>query len=116
MSTKLGDCQVVFARRRYDVEIDLVLAGPGDVEGYPLVPGSPVAVAVVPPPEAWLRRRMLRVLSGWADAGCLCHAAIDFQDEEAVLTIQCGSQTVSGFVTDLDVLFAENVRERQDRA
>lgn len=116
MSTELGTCQVVFARRQHDVEIDLVLTGPGAIEGYPLVPRSPVAVCVVPPHEAWERRRMLRTLRGWADAATACDVGIDFQEDEAVLTIRSASETLTGFVTDLDVLFASDAhREHTEK-
>lgn len=115
MSTKLGRCQVVFAIRQYDVEIDLVLAGAASVEGYALVPGSPLTVSVVPPAEPWARRRMMQLLRGWAADGAGCDAEIAFEDDQAILTICSGDERVAGAVTDLDVFFVSDLKERTEQ-
>ena len=115
-ATELGTCQVIFARRAYDVHVDLLLAGAARVEGYPLVPGSPVSVALVPPSEPWARRRMMRVLRQWADASSACTVEVSLGDEHAELTIRSGHESVSGELTDLDVFFAEDVpRQRSEQ-
>ena len=106
--TQLGTCQVIFARREYDVHVDLVLAGTGSVEGYPLVPGSPVSVALVPPAEPWARRRMMRLLRSWADDAAACTAQLSLDDDLAVLVLSSGPDTLFGELTDLDVVFAED--------
>ncbi len=109
--TELGTCQVIFTRREYDVEVDLLLAGEASVEGYPLVPGSPFSVSLVPPAEPWARRRMMRVLRAWADSSAACTARIRFGDDMALLTLRSGADAVTGELTDLDVLFAEDVKD-----
>src|SRR5688500_1400592 len=101
--TELGTCQVIFARRAHDVQVDLLLAGEARVEGYPLVPRSPATVAFAAPAEPWARRRMLRVLRAWADTAAECHAEISFGEEVALLTIWSGLDSLTGAVTDLDV-------------
>lgn len=114
--TELGTCQVIFVRREYDVHVDLLLAGAARVEGYPLVPGSPVSVALVPPADAWARRRMLRVLRAWSDEAAACAAEIGFGDDAAILTLRSGRDSVSGELTDLDVLFTSDLpRQRSEQ-
>lgn len=107
--TELGTCQVIFARCEHDVEVDLVLSGEARVEGYSIVPRSPLTVAFAAPTEPWARRRMLRVLRGWADEAAECHAGITFGDEMALLTIRSGADSLAGAVTDLDALFASDL-------
>lgn len=109
--TCLGPAQVLFVRHREAIEVDLVLAGPAAVEGRPLVPGSPVALSLAPPPEGRARRRMLQRLRAWADGALACDIAIDLDTGVAVLTIRCSGGTVHGELTDLDVLFANDLPE-----
>jgi hypothetical protein len=110
-ATHLGSGQLLFIRNRHAIEVDLVLAGPASVEGRPLVPGSPVAVTLLPPPQGWARRRLVRKLRAWAADALPCGAGIEFADSRAVLTLDCGGAQVRAPLTDLDVLFATDLPE-----
>lgn len=90
------------------IEVDLVLSGPATIEGRPLVPGSPVALSVQPPPQSWARRRALQRLLAWADDALPCDADIRIVQGIAVFTLVCAGGVVRGPLTDLDVLFASD--------
>jgi hypothetical protein len=108
-TTRLGACQVLFVRGGgATIEVDLVLAGEATIEGRPLVPGSPVAVSIYPPPQSWSRRRTLQRLLGWADDALPCDADIRVVRGVAVLSLVSAGGMVRGPITDLDVLFASD--------
>ena len=109
--THLGTAQVLFVRVRDAVEVDLVLSGAAYVEGRALVAGSPVALSIEIPREAWARRRLVRLLRCWSDTGDACRLDVSLDEGVAVLGCTSGGETVTGPLTDLDVLFASDLPE-----
>lgn len=119
-ATTLGTCQVVFVTAGDELGLDLLLAGPGSVEGRPLVAGSPLTLALVPGGGAVARALAVHRLSRWAATATPCRVAIRLDDDRALarLTVPGGhlpDRHVVGELTDLDVMFAVSARrERQD--
>ncbi len=107
-TSSLGSGQLLFVRNRHAIEIDLLLAGPGTIEGRPLVPGSPVAASLVAPSPGWARRRLVQRLRDWADAALRCEADIEISGGRAVLVLARDGRVVRAPLTDLDVLFADD--------